>query len=216
MFYHYTQPCPIVITDTDNTPPVDNYTVNITGLLLMNITRDTCDYNIPVSEDNIYTVEMSVNNIIGRNITTAPPFSKFITICELRLLIFVSQIVTSWLRDIEVKETISTSTVIQYTTADCVIPKNLIIELNIDVNYSNINPSSIVSYESSTTDQFTVLGLEPNVVVTYTIQVIAEASDMFVSIGMSRTGSFTVMSTTSTMTSSTTSTSSNAMSGINV
>ena len=89
MFYHYTQPCPIVITDTDNTPPVDNYTVNITGLLLMDITPDTCDYNIRVSEDNIYTVEMSVNNIIGRNITTAPPFSKFIRICELRLLIFV-------------------------------------------------------------------------------------------------------------------------------
>ena len=90
------------------------------------------------------------------------------------------------------------------------------IELNIDVNYSNINPSSVVSYESSTTDQFTVLGLEPNAVVTYTIQVIAEASDVFVSVGMSHTGSFTVMSTTSTMTSSTTSTSSNAMSGINV
>ena len=132
------------------------------------------------------------------------------------MLIFVSQIATSWLRDIEVKETINTSAVIQYTTADCVIPANLIIELNIDVNYSNINPSSIVSYENSTTDQFTVLGLEPNAVVTYTIQVIAEASDTNVSIGMSRTGNFTVMSATSTMTSSTTSTSSNTMSGINV
>ena len=96
------------------------------------------------------------------------------------------------------------------------IPENLMIELNIDVNYSNINPSSVVSYESSTTDQLTVLGLEPNVVVTYTIQVIAEASDTIVSVGMSHTGSFTVMSTTSTMTSSTTSISSNAMSGINV
>ena len=48
------------------------------GLLLMNITPHTCDYNIPVSEDNIYTVEMSVNNFIGSNKTTAPPFSKFI------------------------------------------------------------------------------------------------------------------------------------------
>ena len=108
-----------------------------------------------------------------------------------------SQIVTSWLRDIEVKETINTSAVIQYTTADCVIPENLLIELNIAVNHSNINPSSVVSYESSTTNQFAVLGLEPNAVVTYMIQVIAEASDMFVSIGMSRTGSFTVMSSTS-------------------
>ena len=76
LFYHYTQPCPIPITDTDNTPPVDNYTVEIMGLVSVDITPGTCDYTIPVSEDNIYTVEMSVNNIIGGNITTAPPFSK--------------------------------------------------------------------------------------------------------------------------------------------
>ena len=86
---HYTQPCPIVITDTDNTPPVDNYTVTIMDLLSADITPGTCDYTIPVDEDNIYTVEMSVNNIIGSNKTTAPPFSKFITICEIRLLFFL-------------------------------------------------------------------------------------------------------------------------------
>ena len=90
------------------------------------------------------------------------------------------------------------------------IPENLTIELNIDVNYSNINPSSVVSYESSTTDNFTVLGLEPNAVVTYTLQVIAEV----LNIGMSRTGSFTVISTTTTISSSTTSASTNSMSGI--
>ena len=89
MFYYYTQPCPIVITDTDNTPPVDNYTVNIMGLLSVDITPGTCNYTTPVSEDNIYTVEMSVNNIIGNNITPAPPFSKFIIICEIRLLFFL-------------------------------------------------------------------------------------------------------------------------------
>ena len=77
MFCHYTQPCPIVITDTDNTPPVDNYTVNIMGLLSVDITPGTCNYTIPVSEDESYTVEMSVNNIIGSNITTTDPFSKF-------------------------------------------------------------------------------------------------------------------------------------------
>ena len=75
---NYSQPCPIVITDTDNTPPVDNYTVNIMGLLSVDITTDTCDYTIPVDEGNIYTVEMSVNNIIGSTKTTADPFSKFI------------------------------------------------------------------------------------------------------------------------------------------
>ena len=84
------------------------------------------------------------------------------------------------------------------------IADNLTIELNIDVDYSNINPSSVVSYESSTTNQFTVLGLEPNAVVTYTLQVIAEVSDNFLNIGMSRTGSFIITSTTTTMSSSTT------------
>ena len=80
------------------------------------------------------------------------------------------------------------------------IPEDLIIVLNIDVNYSNINPSSAVSYESSITDQFTVLGLEPNSVVMYTLQVIRSAvSEMILNIGMSRTGSFTVMSTTTAM-----------------
>ena len=119
---------------------------------------------------------------------------------------FSSQSVTSWLRDIEVKDVTNTSAVIQYTTADCVIPDNLTIELNIDVDYSNINPSSVVSYKSSTTDQFTVLGLEPNAVVTYTLQVIAEVSDNFLNIGMSRTGSFTVISATTTLSTSISST----------
>ena len=57
-------------------------------LLSADITPGTCDYNIPVSEDNIYTVEMSVNNIIGSTKTTADPFSKFIIICELRFKSF--------------------------------------------------------------------------------------------------------------------------------
>ena len=57
--------------------------------------------------------------------------------------------------------------------------EDLIMELNIDVNYSKINSSSVVSYESSTTDQFTVFGLEPNAVVTYTLQVISEVSGNF-------------------------------------
>ena len=98
------------------------------------------------------------------------------------------------------------------------IPDNLKIELNIDVDYSNINPSSVVSYESSTTDQFTVLGLEPNAVVTYTLQVIAEVSDNFLNIGTSHTGSFTVISatTSSSTTASTTSISTTSVSGMNM
>ena len=58
-------------------------------LLSADITPGTCDYTTPVSEGNTYTVEMSVNNIIGSNKTAAPPFSKFITICEIRLFFFL-------------------------------------------------------------------------------------------------------------------------------
>ena len=87
MFLFILQPCPIVITDTDNTPPVDNYTVNIMGLLSENITTDTCDHNISLSEDNIYTVEISVNNIIGSTKITADPFSKFTMVDNILLLL---------------------------------------------------------------------------------------------------------------------------------
>ena len=65
--------------------------------------------------------------------------------------------------------------------------EDLIIKLNIDVNYSKINSSSVVSYESSTTDQFTVLGIEPNAVVTYTLLV--KFLVVFLIIGMNCTAS---------------------------
>ena len=96
------------------------------------------------------------------------------------------------------------------------MPENLTIELNIDVNYSNINPSSVVSYESSTTDQFTVLGLELNAVVTYTLQVISEVSDNFLNIGRSRTSRFIMISATTALSSSTTTASTTAVSGMNM
>ena len=68
-------------------------------------------------------------------------------------------------------------------------------------------------------DQFTVLGLEPNAVVTYTLQVIAEVSDNFLNIGTGHTGSFTVISATTTMSSSTTTgstTTCTSVSGVNI
>ena len=87
------QPCHIII-DPVTTAPVDNYTVtvinnsaiNIISVLSENITTNTCDYTTPVSEDNIYTIEMSVNNIIGSSEKrTADPFSKFTTIANIML-----------------------------------------------------------------------------------------------------------------------------------
>ena len=55
------------------------------GLLSVDIPIDTCDYTTSVSEDNIYTVEVSVNNIIGSTKTTADTFSKFIIVDNIML-----------------------------------------------------------------------------------------------------------------------------------
>ena len=60
--------------------------MEITDLSPVNITTDTCDYTVPVSEGESYTVEMSVNNIIGSSEkTTADPFSEFIIIANIML-----------------------------------------------------------------------------------------------------------------------------------
>ena len=89
----FLQPCPIII-DPVTTPPVDNYTItvinnsaiNIISVLSEDISADTCDYNVPVSEDSIYTVEMSVNIIIGSSKKrTSDPFSKLTIIANIML-----------------------------------------------------------------------------------------------------------------------------------
>ena len=60
--------------------------MNIISVLSEDILPDTCDYNILASEDNIYTVEMSVNNIIGSSEKrTSDPFSKFTIIANIML-----------------------------------------------------------------------------------------------------------------------------------
>ena len=60
--------------------------MEITDLSPVNITTDTCDYTVPVSEGESYTVEMSVNNIIGSSEkTTAGPFSKLTIIANIML-----------------------------------------------------------------------------------------------------------------------------------
>ena len=51
--------------------------MNITSLLPEDVPPGTCDYSVLVNEDDIYTVVMSVNNIIGSSKkTTSNPFSK--------------------------------------------------------------------------------------------------------------------------------------------
>ena len=55
-------------------------------LLSVDVPIDTCVYNTPVNEDYIYTVEVSVSNIIGSTKTTADPFSKFIIVHVAKIL----------------------------------------------------------------------------------------------------------------------------------
>ena len=61
--------------------------MNIISVLSEDILPATCDgYTAPVSEDNIYTVEMSVNNIIGSSEKrTSDPFSKLTIMASIML-----------------------------------------------------------------------------------------------------------------------------------
>ena len=70
-----------------------------------------------------------------------------------------------------------------------------------------IDPSSPVLYENATMGIFNLNDLQPNDVLTYTVQVITEAMGSTITIGMIHTGSFTVSPTPSTTTASTTTTS---------
>ena len=84
--------------------------------------------------------------------------------------------VASWIRDVQVKDVTNTSAIIQYTTADCVVDEleNLTIELIITGDSPDIDPSSPVLYENATMGIFKLTDLEPNDVVTYTVQVIVD------------------------------------------
>ena len=113
----------------------------------------------------------------------------------------------SWLRDVQVTDVTNTSAIILYTIADCVVNEldNSEIELII-TDSPVIDPSSPVLYKNGTDGNFSLSELQPNDVLTYTLQVITEAMGSTVTIGMIHTGSFTVSPTPSSTTTSTTST----------
>ena len=122
--------------------------------------------------------------------------------------------VASWLRDVQVKDVTNTSAIIQYTTADCVVNEieNLTIELIIAGDSPDINPSSPVLYENATMGIFNLTDLEPDNIVTYTVQVVVEVMNSNITIGMIHTGSFTVSSTPSSSATTTSTTMSTGMS----
>ena len=104
--------------------------------------------------------------------------------------------VASWISDDDVTDNTNTSAKIVYTTAECVVPDGLMIQLNINV--SSITPSC-VSYETDTAGMFSLTELQPNTVVAYTLQVVSasQCGGSGIPIGMSRTGNFKVSSTPS-------------------
>ena len=112
----------------------------------------------------------------------------------------------SWLRDVQVIDVTNTSAVVLYTTADCVV-NELEIELII-IDSPVIDPSSPVLYKNATDGIFSLSELQPNDVLTYTLQVITEAMGSTITIGMIHTGSFTVSPTPSFTTTTSTSISS--------
>ena len=128
--------------------------------------------------------------------------------------------VASWLRDVQVKDVTNTSAIIQYTTADCVVNEveNLTIELII-TDSPDIDPSSPVLYENATMGIFNVTNLQPDNVITYTVQVVVVVMGSDITINRIHTGSFTVSptppSSTTTGTTMSTGMSSSFTSGIN-
>ena len=126
--------------------------------------------------------------------------------------VYISQ-VASWLRDVQVKDVTNTSAIIQYTTADCVVNEleNFTIELIITGDSPDIDPSSPVLYENATMGIFNLTDLEPNSVVTYTVQVVVEVMGSN-TIGRIHTGSFTVSPTPPSSNTSTSTTMSTGMS----
>ena len=98
-----------------------------------------------------------------------------------------------------------------YTTAERVVPDDLMVELNISNTTSVVN-SSCVSYETNKTVMMSLTDLQPNDVLNYTIQVVSECGGM--AIGMSPTGSFTVLFTPSPTTTTSVSITSTSMTTI--
>ena len=92
----------------------------------------------------------------------------------------------SWIRDVRVTDVTTTSAVIQYTTADCVLSSDLIVEL-ITPNSSNY----VYHYENETTSSFSLISLTPNDVVSFTLEVTVSSTNLF---GI--TSSFTLLPTT--------------------
>ena len=118
----------------------------------------------------------------------------------------------SWLRDVQVIDVTNTSAIMLYTTADCVVNKLENSEIELIVTDSPvIDPSSPALYENATDGSFSLSELQPNDVLTYTVQVITEVMGSTITIGMIHTGSFTVSPTPSSSTTSTTSLSSTVL-----
>ena len=98
-----------------------------------------------------------------------------------------------------------------YTTAERVVPNDLMVEWNISDDASIIN-SSCDSYEVNETVMIPLTDLQPNDVLNYTIQVVSECGGM--AIGMSPTGSFNVLFTPSPTTTTSVSATSTSMTTI--
>ena len=74
----------------------------------------------------------------------------------------------SWIRDVRVTDVTTTSAVIQYTTADCVLSSDLIVEL---ITPNSSNYVHVHHYENETTSSFSLISLTPNDAVSFTLEV---------------------------------------------
>ena len=105
-----------------------------------------CDYAFEAVEGIRYTVDISVNNVIGSGNKIVTSFGKFVVLSNKTDIIIQNVFFSQFLYGLQITHLTETSPVIQYTTPNCGIQNDFMVKLW--VNYSNNYFESIQSYES--------------------------------------------------------------------
>ena len=115
-----------MIYPDDNTPPVTNYTLNINNEFVADRDFSICDYAFEAVEGVRYTVDISVNNVIGNSVAF---FDKFVVLFNITDIIIQNVFFSQFLYGLQITHLTETSAVLQYTTPNCVIQNDLMDKL---------------------------------------------------------------------------------------
>ena len=83
---------------------------------------------------------------------------------------------------------------VEYTTAVCIVPVNLTVQLTYNNDTTNITITDTKPYVANTIDSFILSSIQPGATVSYTLQVIDANSN---TVGSTSTGNFMIASSSS-------------------